>query len=243
MHRVNLEDLGINPKTGVHNRTLTPVESRFLGILWDTHVGSDNTISARALAYCFERARTGQEFPADPEEREARGKAFLKFSREVCEEIKRAVRDLQNHLLMHHDNIPILSKSGGGGGYFIAANDAEAEQFYESFRQRGITGFRKASRGKAAALADAVVQMTFDFENDFQELEYTGMVERRASMPAPVEVVDAFLEKMSRNPEKFADGLRKIGRKYGSVLLPRQQAAELKNLVSQMQQKIGEIGI
>ena len=33
------EDLGIDVRSGRHNRTLTAVENRFLGILWTDHVG------------------------------------------------------------------------------------------------------------------------------------------------------------------------------------------------------------
>jgi hypothetical protein len=47
---MRLEDLGIDPKTGRHDKRLTQAESKFVGILWVVHVGQDNIISADLLA-------------------------------------------------------------------------------------------------------------------------------------------------------------------------------------------------
>jgi hypothetical protein len=59
--------------------------------------------------------------------------------------------------------------------------------------------------------------------------------------------VDEFLSRMSRDPERFADDLKKLGEKYGSVLLPKKRyeamvaaisskAAELQQLAAELRQ-------
>jgi len=211
------EDMGYyDLKTGMHSKQLTPAESRFIGILWVDHEGEENAMPAKDLAAAF--------LP-----NESLGFAM------------REVRYMHNHILMEHRHVPLLSKAGTRGGYWIAENKEEAEKFYDAFRKRGMTGVVKASRGKQAAVVEMVEQLSFQFE---ELVDKTAGVRAKnfspvLSAPTPVEVVDAFLERMLQNPEKFADGLRKIGLKYGSVLLPRGQiaamqakAAELSALVA-----------
>ena len=204
------EDFGIDPKFGTHNRQLTPAENKFLGILWIDHAGSKNAIPADALADKF--------LPEMP-----------------LELAKRSVREMHNHLLMMHTQIPLLSKAGPGGGYYIAEDTRETENFYHTFRQRGMTGLRKASRGKQSEMVGMVQQLSFEFDDlEDKTSGYVGYVKPRATAPTPVEVVDAFLEKMLQNPEKFSDGLRKIGEKYGSVLLPKGQLAAIRAKVQEL---------
>ena len=78
--------------------------------------------------------------------------------------------------------------------------------------------------------------MTFAFEDDL--LKQTGLIRRRAGAPAPVAVVDALLDKMLEDPDRFADGLRKISTKMGSVMLPRAQAAELRDTAARLQKMV-----
>lgn len=228
------EDLGINPKTGFHNRNLTRVENKFLGILWNDHQGDQNKISADELAIRFDYALSGRDIS------DGLVNTLLvnfKNSRQnYLEERKRDVRYLHNHLLVHHDQVPILSRAGSGGGYWIAENQAEAEAFYDSFRKRGMTGLVKASRGKKAILVDMMKQLSFEFEELSDRTGFSFPPERIAGMPAPIEVVDAFLERMLKDPAKFADGLRKIGKKYGSVLLPKGQVEALTAKAAELQE-------
>ena len=227
------EDLGINVKTGYHDRRLTPFESRFVGILWAGHVGQVNTAPADVLAIRFFTGRSVEE---------AHLYLGQSFDRKTLEEWKRDIRRLQNHLLEDHDNIPVYSKSGIGGGYWIAESEEEGAAFYDTFRKRGMTGLVKASRGKQAALVDMVKQLSFEFEELVDQGGFTGHVRPRAEMPTPIEVVDAFLERMLHNPEKFADGLRKIGKKYGSVLLPREQVVAMKVKAAELQEMVASLG-
>lgn len=214
---MKLTELGYDLKAGRHDRRLTPAEEKFVGILWVAHVGKDNSISADLLAIQYFVGFKSME-------------DFLScYERATLEEWKRDIRHMQNHLLMDHDNIPVLSRAGVGGGYWIADSDEEAAQFYNRFRKRGMTGILKAARGKKAALVDMVQQMTFEFEEMQEAPLQTAIVSRRRmGNAAPVEVVDAFLGRMLKEPEKFSDGLRKIGEKYGSVLMPKAHVAALK---------------
>ena len=147
---------------------------------------------------------------------------------DVLEQLKRDIRTLHNHMLERHDQVPILSSAGVGGGYWIAETEAEAVAFYDTFRKRGLTGLRKASRGRKAALIDMLQQLSFEFDELTDKTDYAGFVRRSVETPTPIDVVDAFLERMMGNPEKFSDGLRKIGQKYGSVLLPKDRMLEIK---------------
>lgn len=226
---MKFEDIGIDPKTGYHSKVLTFAESKFVGTLWIDHVGQDKKISADDLAIRYALRSAGEYVT-----RHMAG--ALGFW-------KRQIRYMHNHLLRDHSNIPILSKAGHDGGYWIAENESETAEFYETFRKRGLTGLVKASRGKQAALVDMVQQISFEFEDLVDQAGFTGLVRRRAEMPTPIEVVDAFLEKMLHNPEKFADGLRKIGDKYGSVLLPRETVQTLKTKATEFQKLISNLGI
>lgn len=203
------EDMGYNARTGMHNKNLTAMESRFIGILWVDHEGEENAMPARDLAEAFL-----------PEV--SMGMAL------------RDVRYMHNHILMEHRHIPLLSKAGKDGGYYIAVDEEEANRFYDSFRKRGLTGVVKASRGKQSAVVEMVEQLSFQFE-ELVDKTSGFKFKSRVAAPTPVEVVDAFLERMLLNPEKFSDGLRKIGAKYGSILLPREQVQAMKMKAAELQ--------
>lgn len=197
-----LNSLGIDPKTGHHRKNpLTYEESAFLGVMWVDHVGKDNKIKADNLA-----------------------RAYAKKSANVLADYRlpfwmREVRHIHNHLLFEH-NIPVLSKAGNDGGYWIAADEREASEFYATFRKRGLTGLVKASRGKQSAMVDMVTQLSFEFDDLMDKTEEAARKTAHRTA-TPIEVVDAFFKKMMENPEQYAAGLRKIGDKYGSVLLPK----------------------
>ncbi len=230
------ELLGIDLKTGAHNPSLTAYESRFLGLFWVDHVGRENRISADALAVLFHFTLDGINILLEDLAeiaREVAGASPLKMAR-----WKRDVRYLHNHLLEKHPNIPLLSAAGTMGGYWLAETESEANAFYYSFRRRGMTGLVKASRGKKAVLADIVQQLTFEFE------DLAGEVNDKApaGTSAPIEVVDALLEKMTRDPERFAGELRRLGEKFGSVLLPKDQVRAMMDKAAELQALVAEIG-
>jgi len=213
------DDLGIDIKTGYHQKNpLTHVENAFLGVLWVDHVGADNKVAANRLTFLFAR-KLG---------------AMCRLS-----EMKREIRYLQNHMLFDH-NIPVLSKAGPDGGYWIAETKAEAEEFYGTFRKRGLTGVVKASRGKQSAMVDMVTQLSFEFDEmlDLASGRPASPAASPGQVAAPIEVVDAFLKKMLKDPERFSEGLKMLGEKYGSVLMPRKR---FDAMVAELNKKAQEI--
>lgn len=153
----------------------------------------------------------------------------------------REVRAMHNHMLFDH-NLPVLSAAGPKGGYWIAENEGEARQFYDAFRRRGLTGLVKASRGKQSAMVDMVTQLSFEFEDLVDQTAATPMIRPLGGRPLPVDVVDAFLEKMTGDPEKFADGLRKIREKYGAVLLPRERVRAMQVQAAKLSAMVASLG-
>jgi len=215
------EDLGFDPKTGRHDAQLTYAEDKFVQILWENHTGWENRISADNLAQKFAVALDDKPIPFPQ-----------------LEYWKRNIRRIHNHLLQYHDNLPILSRAGIKGGYWFAQNKLEAAMFYDTFRKRGMTGLLKASRGKQSVMVDIVEQLSLQFE-DMVDKTSTRYPRSRELMS--IKILDAFLARMMQNPEKFADGLRKIGRKYGSVLLPREQVAAMRAKARELQQMVDSL--
>jgi len=233
---VKPEDIGIDPKNMQHDKRLTTVENRFLNILWTDFVGEGNKISANELALRFDCAMNG--FELDPAQISNLSK---KMNNTWLDLKKRTVRHIHNHLLTMHDNIPILSKAGIGGGYWIAANKDEANEFYKTFRKRGMTGLVKASRGKKSILVDIIEQVTFEFETlsgNTCALDRPGT----SSDSVAITVVDSFLSRMLKNPEKFSSGLKKLSEKYGSVLLNKAEVATMKAKASELSKLVEALG-
>jgi hypothetical protein len=204
--------------------------------LWIDHVGKDNKISAGELAIRFHRIRGGRTISENELSETLRG--YRRYARRELDLLKRDVRRMQNHLLTQHENTPILSKAGNGGGYWIADNEEEAEKFYDSFRQRGLTGLVKASRGKKAVMVEMMTQLSFEFENLVDRSDVRGQMPevRREGSPTAMAVVDAFLKKMLSNPERYSEDIRKLGRKFGSVLLPKEQVAAMQVKAQELQE-------
>ena len=237
---MKLADLGVNSKTGHHDKTLTNAESCFVGLLWIDHMGEDNKIPADELAIEFYYAL--DDVSLSKQDVKDVLKTYREFHRRELDVLKRSVRWMHNHLLTQHEHTPILSRAGVGGGYWVADSKEEAERFYDTFRQRGLTGLVKAARGKQSVLVEMMTQLSFEFGDlvDKSETRDRRSVARsqrkRAGAPAAIAVVDAFLEKMLRNPEKYSEDLKKIGQKFGSILLPKTQ-------VSAMQAKAAELQV
>lgn len=220
------EDFGINLENGWHDKRLTHAESCFVGILWE-HEGSKDKISADDLAVQF-AWRSGHDYVS---------KGYPKN----LDRWKRWVRQMHNHILFDHDNIPVMSKAGYEGGYWVAESEAEAQEFHDTFIKRGKTALKKATRGKRTATVDLLEQIVFEFDGMEDETVPTPQIRPRAGRPMPIEIVDTFLERMTSNPEKFADGLRKIGDKYGSVLLPKERLHMIESRASELMALVGEL--
>lgn len=232
---MKLEDLGID-SNGNHNKTLTHAENCFLGLLWIDHVGEDNKIGADELAIKFKAALAGKVIQPDYVSTLLKG--YRQYAFKELSYLKRDVRRMHNHLLTQHEHTPILSKAGNGGGYWVAGSEQEAEMFYESFRQRGLTGLVKASRGKKAVMVEMMTQLSFSFDSlvDKSDIRPQAADVRRDGVPAAIAVVDAFLGKMMKNPEQYSEDLKKIGKKFGSVLLPKDQVSAMQAKAAELQE-------
>ena len=214
------EDMGIDPHTGEHTRDFSKAETAMMGVL-ARHVSKHNKIAADDLAV---------------EWREHMGYlkvTYNEFQRRL-DMWKRDVRSMVNHLVIDHDQ-PILSKAGSAGGYWIAKDQAEVDEFYETFRRRAMTGLTKAARGKQAVLADMVKQLTFEFEDmKAARPALAGKVRPQIHEPAPVVMVSSFLDKMTKDPERYANELKLLRDKFGKVLLPREMFGQIQELSQQL---------
>jgi len=209
------EDMGIDIETGEHARDMTRAETAMMGVL-SRHVNKYNKIAAEDLAV---------------EWREHMNYLRVTYTvyHRLIEGWKREVRSMVNHLVIDHDQ-PILSKAGPDGGYWIAENQAEVEEFYETFRRRAMTGLTKAARGKQAVLADMVKQLTFEFEDLKTPRPALAAKIRPGLDPAPVVMVSTFLDKMTKEPERYANELKLLRDKFGKVLLPKDMFGEIQDL-------------
>jgi len=225
---MKLQDMGMNPETGEHSQAFTEAEATMMGILAD-HIGKDEKISANDLALFFREAMEDRRMLQDE-------------WRKGLSMWKRDVRYVVNHLIIAHDQ-PIMSKAGNHGGYWLAETQQEVNEFYETFRKRAMTGMTKAARGKQAVLADMVKQLTFEFE-ELKTAQRPGIVPVRplAPEPAPVTVITAFLEKMTREPEKFSHEITLLRRKFGQVLMPKEMFEDMRQLSAKLSELIGKVG-
>jgi hypothetical protein len=205
------EDLGYNTETGSHSAAFSGAEAAMMGILAD-HIGKEDRIPANQLAWLF--------FVEVDEEKDAR--------RFHLEPWKRTVRYMVNHLVIDHDQ-GILAKAGIGGGYWLAGNEKEAEEFYNTYRKRGITGITKAARGKKNVMVSLVQQLAFDWDND-QSGERPAMVRPYDYESAPLAVVTSFLDRMTREPERYDHEIRLLRDKFGKVLMPREDFVRIQTL-------------
>ena len=226
---MKLEDFGIDPETLRHNAVLTAAEGRFLAVLWTDHIGRENSLSAELLAIRFAGKMTGRNITMN-----------------LCaiSHWKREVRKMQNHLLGSHKKVPVLSKAGSGGGYWIAESDFEFEEFYATFRKRGLTGLIKATRGKQAALVEMVEQLTFEFDD---LVDAAGIVPpirpRKPQGNVAAQMVDRFLEKMLSDPEKHTADLKKISEKFGAVLFSKVQMKALKEKLRELDEIVRPVEV
>ena len=210
-------DLGIYE--GKHDEKLTPVESCALEILEDRGKGSGAAISAREFATDLNR-----ESDLDMGQKQ------------------RDVRKLVNHLIMTH-GIPIICQAGPGGGYYIAACEAEVTRFYTTFHRRAMTGLVKASRGKKSAFVDIATQLVLGFDSPETQasVERLQLTPEGNSVPAWVSMVTQFLDRLTGNPEKYAAEIRNIQEQYGDIFVPREKVRMLKEKTAEFQRLLREI--
>jgi len=220
---------------GRHSARLTADESRFAGILWDGHVGKANAISADELA-------VKMYFVSDPGDADLVADTLARLKKaDALDQAKREIRALQNHLLALHEHLPVLSAAGAGGGYWIAESAAEAEAFYGSFRRRAMTGLKKASRGKQQAMVDMFEQLSLEFDGPLDLASPPPARPDSNGRSLAAALVDRFLERMTADPERFAGDLARLRDRFGTVLMPKARAAEIKKLAEDLVGKLAGI--
>jgi hypothetical protein len=152
--------------------------------------------------------------------------------RSRIEGCKRRVRKAINRLIIVH-GISISCVAGFGGGYYLPATKEDVEENHRRFHKRAMTGLVKAARGRTAAYADSMIQLTLGFED-----------EARASLdlspsaadgpPAWVQVVTGLLQKVRGNPEKYAAEIRRIQDACGDIFVRRDKVARIRHLSSEL---------
>lgn len=157
--------------------------------------------------------------------------------------LERALRHVVNRLIIKH-GIPIMCQAGKGGGYYLPAGDDEVEANHARFHQRAMTGLMKATRSRKSAYADAVLQLTFDFDGPAGDAvrQRLGMPPRsRESVPAWVQVVTKLLDRVKGDPTAYAEEIRAIQERYGDIFVPRYKVRELREELGKVQRMLGEL--
>ena len=234
------EDLGFNPEHTQHDPDLTDAEDTLLTILLKDHVGAERKIGATELALYFHEEMIGERV----------SHKNFELNQEAW---KREVRYMVNHLVIDHDQ-PILSKAGNEGGYWIAENEAEVEEFYETFRRRAMTGLTKAARGRKAVLAKTINQLALEFDDlqaerpayvrpfDVAQGREPGERPHLDTGSTPLILVVSLIDKMTREPEKFARDIEILRRKFGKVFMPKVYFEEIRRTTARLQELVERIG-
>jgi len=194
-----------------HHPGLTALESRCLDILQERGQGVASAIPARVLS-------------------------------DILGEDPRDLRYLINHLIITHE-IPIICKAGNNGGYFLPESESEVTQFYRSYHKRAMTGLVKASRGRKASFVEIVAQLSLGFdEPDTRDaLERLRLTPDEDPVPAWVQVVTKLLDRLSADPQHYADEIRAIQDTYGDIFIPREKVRRLRQETAKFQKFLGEI--
>lgn len=151
------------------------------------------------------------------------------------ESCKRRVRDAVNGLIITH-GISICCQAGTGGGYYLPANEADVESNHRAFHRRAMTGLVKAARGRKAAYADAMVQLTLGFETEAETYRgaSSGAQSGEDGPPAWVTVVTGLLQQVKGDPAKYASDIKRIQDEFGDIFVRRDQVARIKQLSSEL---------
>jgi hypothetical protein len=151
------------------------------------------------------------------------------------ESCKRQVRETINSLIITH-GISICCMAGNGGGYWLPASKEDVEGNYRAFHRRAMTGLVKAARGRKAAYADAMVQLSLGFEGeakmhrDIADVPGPG----EDGPPAWVAVVTGLLQQVKGDPAKYAAEIKRIQEEFGDIFVRRDQVAKIKQLSSEL---------
>lgn len=144
------------------------------------------------------------------------------------ESCKRRVRTAVNRLIIVH-GVPIMCRAGTGGGYYLPATTADVEENHGAFHKRAMTGLIKASRGRKAAYADAMVQLTLGFESEaeaYREMVTGTSAPAEVGPPAWVSVVSGLLQQVKGDPARYAAEIKRIQDEFGDIFVRRERLRE-----------------
>lgn len=201
------EYLGINLETGSHDMELTWHERNALEILEDTDVS--NKISRKNFTLRFNDNLAAAGYADQISMRQA--------------------QEIIDHFIIDHQKEKILTKAGIKGGYWLSESREEADEYYKSFERRAIRGFRKATRGKKGVMVNMVEQLVFGFDS-VSKTQKHALVKPYEQDFAPTAVVTAVLDRMKKDRAKFDQDFQNLGRKFGTVLMPREDFARIQTL-------------
>ncbi len=149
------------------------------------------------------------------------------------ESCKRRVREVVNSLIIVH-GISIMGRSGSGGGYYLPATKEEVEENSRSLHRRAMTGLIKESRGRKAAYADAMIQLSLGFEGEAEGYRELTGGPAEDGPPAWVSVVTGLLEQVKGDPVKYASEIKRIQDEFGDIFVRRDQVAKIKQLTTEL---------
>jgi hypothetical protein len=203
MEHMSITDADLGIVDGQHSKTLTHVERSCVSILEAEGMGQDSAVPADTLAM----------------------KLFL----DCTETEKRSVRHLVNHLIISH-RIPVMSAAGKGGGYFLPLTKGEEEAVYRNRRKRAMTALLKMSRGRKASYVETIEQLSFWFDEPegARALERLKLAPDRDPVPVWLKLVTRSLDKLAKDPQKYASELEQLRGRFGAILMPRAILDELK---------------
>lgn len=126
----------------------------------------------------------------------------------------RRLRQIINHLILEH-LVPIASRAGVGGGYFLVETDRERHEFYWAFRHRGLTGLSKAARVQKQSLLETSLQLTLD---QYMEDE---------KIPGAGEASSKLIKLFFKNPRLYAKEIEAFSTEAELLLIDRGKMAEI----------------
>lgn len=127
----------------------------------------------------------------------------------------RRLRTIINHLIIDH-HLPIGSSAGRDNhGYFMISTEAEATEFYQLFRSRGMTGLVKASRIEDVSLLEMSFQLTLDFYRDDEKI------------PGAVEAVTKLMKLFNKNPQQYSQEIKAMKTEILPLMVDRKKMEEI----------------
>jgi len=195
-------------------REMTNEETYILGIL-QQRKGKDNAITCRRLAVGLFGGSA--EIPSDSQ----------------VSSWMRRVRKLVNNLIFDF-GIPIIGDHRRG--YYLVETVQEMEVATSTLTKHALHELWKASRLKKVAPAELLGQLTFDFHAALPvgadaPLGEDGNVSGDSPLPAHLAAVTSILAEYERDPEKYADEIQALRKKYSPMFLSREDAQRLKEAV------------